>query len=160
MKPIRLAIAVAGLACCTTAFGQNPLPTADARPIPAPFVPDAAWSQGETCGLQCDGCQHRYCYWKWYAKRPMLTDWLISPCDMIPRHLEVFPVAHENYYFRPYHPQDIPRQQGEAGAWGGDPRNPYHDDLFRAARRSAFGPKEEVMIPPPTELQPLEPPSR
>ena len=37
---------------------------------------------------------------------------------------------HGYYYFRPYHHSHVTQQQ-MVTAWGGDPRNPYANEIFQ-----------------------------
>ena len=53
-----------------------------------------------------------------------------SPCNMFP-HYPYFPPMHGYYYFRPYHHLHVIRQQRTAESWGGDPRNPYANEIFQ-----------------------------
>ena len=53
-----------------------------------------------------------------------------STCDMIP-HIPYFPEYHGNYYFRPYSYHHVLMQKEIVKSWGGDPRHPYANDLFK-----------------------------
>ena len=69
----------------------------------------------ESCG-KCDEERHR-CSCR-------------STCDMVP-HVPYFPEYHGNYYFRPYSYHHVLMQQEIVKSWGGDPRHPYANDLFK-----------------------------
>jgi hypothetical protein len=43
-----------------------------------------------------------------------------------------YPPLHGYYYFHPYNMDHVPMQQGAAASWGGDLRNPYSNDMFKA----------------------------
>lgn len=47
------------------------------------------------------------------------------------QHLAYPPEAHGWYYFRPYNFGQLRDLQEATSSWGGDPRNPYADDIFR-----------------------------
>jgi hypothetical protein len=51
------------------------------------------------------------------------------------------------YYFRPYNWFHIPAHQGQVQAYGGDPRHPYANTLFRDVYRAAE--QEAVPLPVP-----------
>ena len=72
----------------------------------------------ETCG--CASC---------YS--PCHPSWLNSSFDM-PPHYAYFPPMHGYYYFRPYSPQDWAKQRGAVEKWGGNPLNPYANQIFQA----------------------------
>lgn len=38
---------------------------------------------------------------------------------------------HGYYYFHPYHHSHVAMQQAFAASYGGDPRNPYSNDIFK-----------------------------
>jgi hypothetical protein len=52
-------------------------------------------------------------------------------CCRMPQHYAYFPPLHGYYYFRPYHPSHIEVQQQRVITWGGDPRNPYANEIFQ-----------------------------
>lgn len=56
--------------------------------------------------------------------------WICGTCNM-PPHYAYYPSMHGYYYFRPYHHSHIPRQQQFVAGWGGDPRNPYANEIFQ-----------------------------
>ena len=56
--------------------------------------------------------------------------WFHGTCDM-PQHHAYFPPMHGYYYFRPYHPGHVSRQQQFMTQFGGDPRHPYANRLFK-----------------------------
>jgi hypothetical protein len=59
---------------------------------------------------------------------------------MVP-HLPYPPACHGWYYFRPYNVYHLPHLQEAVVSWGGDPRNPYSNELFqRIYATSAGGP--------------------
>ena len=47
------------------------------------------------------------------------------------QHLAYPPACHGWYYFRPYNVRQLPEIQQMTMSWGGDPRNPYADDIFQ-----------------------------
>jgi hypothetical protein len=47
-------------------------------------------------------------------------------------HYPYFPSMHGYYYFRPYHHSHVMLQQQRVAGWGGDPRNPYSNEIFQA----------------------------
>ncbi len=58
------------------------------------------------------------------------SQWICSTCDM-PPHYAYYPPLHGYYYFRPYNHAHIPQQQQLVEYWGGDPRNPYANEVFK-----------------------------
>ena len=78
------------------------------------------------------------------------------------QHLRYCSPLQGNYYFRPYDPIHLFRQQAFVMQWGGDPRNPYSNQIFdaihgpREARPSA-NPAEPVPLPPPAVSLPESP---
>lgn len=51
-------------------------------------------------------------------------------CDMVQHHA-YYPAMHGYYYFSPYNWRIVPRQQAFVACWGGDPRNPYSNAVFK-----------------------------
>ncbi|MCA9176309.1 MAG: hypothetical protein KDB14_17605 [Planctomycetales bacterium] len=48
----------------------------------------------------------------------------------MPQHHRYSAVDHGNYYFRPYNYRHIRVHQEAVTSWGGDPRNPYSNEIF------------------------------
>lgn len=117
----------------------------------------AATSWNGVAGWQGGGAAWHPCT---TAKRTCCA-WWSSTCDMH-QHLRYPPPLHGNYYFRPYDPTDLFRQQAFVTQWGGDPRNPYDNEVFdrihgpRAPVPNG-GAAEPVPVPPPTSLLPEKP---
>jgi hypothetical protein len=78
-------------------------------------------------GCSCDECGCGDCK---KAKAPKMEHCWAQRCDM-PQHIPYYPPAHGNYYFRPYSVAQLARQQAMVVSWGGDPRNPYSNEIFR-----------------------------
>jgi hypothetical protein len=78
---------------------------------------------------------------------------LNSTCDM-PPHYPYFPPMHGYYYFRPYHHSHLASQQDFVASWGGDPRNPYANEIFQrvyAEYRADKGAPLEPLTPAPRQ---------
>ncbi len=92
------------------------------------LVPIAEPEDGMTIemygGVGPCGCESSYGTSFW-------AQWLHSTCDM-PQHHAYFPPLHGYYYFRPYHPGHLTRQQRFVTGWGGDARHPYANHVFEA----------------------------
>jgi hypothetical protein len=83
--------------------------------------------------------------------------WWCSPCDLS-HHLPYYPPAHGYYYFRPYNLANLRAQQEVVVSWGGDPRNPYSNEIFQRvyAELEAEGISLETLPDPETEQQEAE----
>jgi len=66
---------------------------------------------------------------------PALTGYhgngLEHPRCKMPQHHPYYARPQSYYYFRPYNYFHIPLQQAEAASWGGDPRLPYDNSIFK-----------------------------
>jgi hypothetical protein len=51
-------------------------------------------------------------------------------CNM-PQHHFYYPAMHGYYYFRPYHHSHISLHQHRVAGWGGNPKNPYANEVFQ-----------------------------
>ncbi len=98
--------------------------------------------EGGSCGC-CSICGNR-CQHHCFAAK-----WTGSTCNMMQHHA-YFPAMHGYYYFRPYHHAHIAEQQQSVAGWGGDPRNPYANEIFKkvyaeykAERGQGIAPSEE-----------------
>jgi hypothetical protein len=68
-------------------------------------------------------------------------------------HYSYYPPMHGYYYFRPYHHCHIARHQSLVSCWGGDPRNPYSNEIFKAVSGASEPVQEEPLsIPTPIPL--------
>ncbi len=47
------------------------------------------------------------------------------------------------YYFRPYNHRHVAEQQQTVAKWGGDPRNPYANEVFRQVYAEYKADREE-----------------
>lgn len=68
-------------------------------------------------------------------------------CDMVQHHV-YYPAMHGYYYFRPYNWRTVPRQQAFVVGWGGDPRNPYSNAVFKGVYA-----EYKAAHPAPTKLE-------
>jgi hypothetical protein len=89
-----------------------------------------------------------------YAPGAKTLPWWHSDCDMYP-HYPYFPSLHGNYYFRPYGLEQLRRQQQFVASWGGDPRDPYANTVFRRVYQETKGgqtgpPAKKESVSPPT----------
>jgi hypothetical protein len=60
---------------------------------------------------------------------------------------------HGYYYFRPYHHSHIAAHQAVVAGWGGDPRNPYSNAIYRAVY-AASGQGQDAPLPIPPVVSP------
>lgn len=70
----------------------------------------------------CDCCDSGEDAWRW-------RHWWHSSCGMVP-HMPYDSPTRGTYYFRPYGVVDLFMQQEAVRHWGGDPRNPYSNQIF------------------------------
>jgi len=102
----------------------------------APTLDEACGGHG--CGSECGTpSSHRGCK-------------CCSTCDMY-QHRPYFPPMHGYYYFHPYHPSHVARQQAFAASFGGDPRNPYSNDVFKNVYADYKAEHEPPLPPAPGE---------
>lgn len=71
------------------------------------------------CGHGCHGCNGYY------------AGHFYSRCNMIPHIAYINPMK-SYYYFRPYQAFHVREQQNEVVTYGGDPRDPYANLMFRS----------------------------
>ena len=91
---------------------------------------------GCRCACGCGCCDFRCC-----------------PCCQMFPHYAYYPPMHGYYYFRPYHHSHVPTQQLLVTQWGGDPRNPYSNQVFQAIYASSGkGEASPRSIPTPATL--------
>ena len=80
--------------------------------------------------------------------------WRDCGCDM-PQHYPYAPPSSGTYYFRPYSVTGLRLQQQAVRQWGGDPRNPYSNELFERVYRELEA--EEIDLPPEEPPRPATP---
>lgn len=101
--------AVLGAAAC----GQQPQAAANSSSQPCGPVADGRKDA-------CPGPEFTRPWWSWWK----------TPCDRVP-HNAYPPVVPGSYYFRPYSVIQLRENQADVMLWGGDPRNPYSNELFQ-----------------------------
>jgi hypothetical protein len=137
----------------TAAEPLSPTPiTEDETQVDA-SQPASCCDSGCCCNDQCDGCCGRdrcRCLLGCGLCRCLhhLYRCLNSTCDMFP-HYAYFPPMHGYYYFRPYHHSHLAQQQTSVTGWGGDPRNPYANEIFQRVYAEYQAEKGEA---PPTPV--------
>ena len=124
------------------------LASEDAEPLPTPTPQEMSYAadepppgssrwhalDGPSYGPNPSGCVR--CKGPWGR----CWDWLFPPCNLVP-HVPYPPTCHGWYHFRPYNVCQLPELQEAVHGWGGDPRNPYSNDLFqRVYPRKTIGP--------------------
>ena len=103
----------------------------ESPPEAAPACP-ACGSPRRGCGGRCSACGCEACY--------------------MPQHYPYYPAMRGYYYFHPYHPMHIARQQALAISWGEDPRHPYTNELFK--RVYADMAKQGILLPAKSAAKP------
>jgi hypothetical protein len=93
---------------------NGPGPTEGSAGIAPAAVEGAATECCDPCP-RCHGC-HRACD--------------CCACQM-PPHYPHFPPLNGYYYFRPYNYPQLAPQQQFVMSWGGDPRDPYKNEIFQ-----------------------------
>ncbi len=94
---------------------------------------DVSFDGSEGCACDecgCGDCGDCGCGECGKSKAPKMEHCWTQRCDM-PQHIPYYPPAHGNYYFRPYSVAQLARQQAMVVSWGGDPRNPYSNAIFK-----------------------------
>ncbi len=130
----------------TPAESLQPIPLSPGEVATAPHGVGCSEMPAEYCPTHsCPHCAKRgRCFW----------DWWYSSCDMV-QHYPYYPVLHGNYYFRPYGPRFVTRQQADVARWGGDPRNPYDNAVFQRVYDDL---EQETGSPFSEEAGDMEPP--
>jgi hypothetical protein len=126
---------ILALASVHSAIGQVIAPPPSPSPGDAAAiapVPDPATSP---CDCACDGAAPHCC------------------CCRMPQHHPYFPSLHGYYYFRPYNYSQIAQQQAFVAGYGGDPRNPFANEVFKRVlaeyrAQSAQGPAAPKPLAP------------
>lgn len=165
---IALGLLLAASRCPWTSAGE-PLPGATTGPAAsyqdpyagnygfsgeAPYAADASYPTGcAACG--CAHCGHQGCPLG-HALRGGLPNPHRSTCDM-PQHYPYFAEPKFYYYFRPYNWFHIPVQQDDVRAFGGDPRHPYDNRIFKSVYEQLHfnEPAPEVINPPAAPPAPM-----
>ena len=121
------------------------------------------------CTTGCE-CESPACHQSWHGKcRELIGELKHTPLidlkEPMPQHCPYYPPMHGYYYFRPYNHRHIPEQQEAVKSYGGDPRNPYSNDIFKrvyaeyeSGEDPAPVPPTPVDIPPTPVAEPLETP--
>ncbi|MBX3412832.1 MAG: hypothetical protein KF708_09105 [Pirellulales bacterium] len=98
----------------------------------------------------------------WYHTEPRLKHGKVphccSTCNLLP-HVEYFPEAHANYYFRPYTFTRLLQQQDQAARMGINPALPYSNDLYEKVYAEFDARKRVETVHPgemPGEMQEFE----
>jgi len=102
-----------------------------------PQTPEEEVGPGEVSSDSACSCQSSPCGGGAYGgfggsgfKPPRMEHCWTGRCDM-PQHTPYYPPAHGNYYFRPYSVAQLASQQEFVMSWGGDPRDPYKNEIFQ-----------------------------
>lgn len=123
----------------------------------APYSDNASHAPGcATCGCAaCSPYGYQGCALG-YALRGGLPNPHRSTCDM-PQHHYYFAEPKFYYYFRPYNWFHIPVQQDDVRAFGGDPRHPYDNRVFKSVYEQLHfnEPAPEAIGPPATPAAPM-----
>jgi len=107
------------------------------------------WMNGQTAMLTPTETMPAETYSSWYH----------DGSSMLP-HLAYFPAMHGYYYFRPYALRHLQQHQTAIVRWGGDPRNPYANIVFRRLDNELSTtdpspvPPEEIQTPYPYNYTP------
>lgn len=112
----------------------------------APYGSDGPCSTG--CSASCPHCGNSGCALDrlfWHG----LPNPHRSTCDM-PQHYMYYAEPKFYYYFRPYNWFHIPVQQDDVRAFGGDPRHPYDNRIFKSVYEQLHfnEPAPETIVPP------------
>jgi len=98
----------------------------------------------------------------WYHTEPRLKHGKVphccSTCNLLP-HIEYFPEAHANFYFRPYTFTRLLQQQDQAARMGINPALPYSNELYEKVYAEFEARKRTETVEPgemPGEMQEFE----
>jgi hypothetical protein len=76
-----------------------------------------------------------------------------STCNLFP-HVPYYVEPKTYYYFRPYNHNHIFLQRDQVMRWGGDPRNPYANEVFQQVYRDLDGQSAEPGAPSAAPITP------
>lgn len=161
---IALGLLLGASRCPSTSAGE-PLPGPTAGPsssyqdpysgnygfAESPYAADSSYPTGcAACGYGHPGCSLGY------ALHHGLPNPHRSTCDM-PQHHPYFAEPKFYYYFRPYNWFHIPVQQDDVRAFGGDPRHPYDNRIFKSVYEQLHfnEPAPETIGPPAIPAAPM-----
>ncbi len=113
-----------------------PEPTLASTSVPSLIAEPDAGCQGCSaaptgCDSGCDNCCAGNTCGGCCQTRGCGPCGILSTCNMYQRH-PYFPPLHGYYHFRPYHHSHVRRQQMLVQTWGGNPANPYANEIFEA----------------------------
>lgn len=98
----------------------------------------------------------------WYHTEPRLKHGKVphccSTCNLLP-HIEYFPEAHANFYFRPYTFTRLLQQQDQAARMGINPALPYSNEIYDKVYAEFEARKRTETVEPgemPGEMQEFE----